>query len=331
MANVLVDRSTPKAASRLVFERRVHYISDPDHPDHSGKKKKLILPARNYNVPYDDQSPAAFIDAVIQCDTEYHQSRWGKVGKRSRRLFEELIYSTEPGAWLTEEERNEIERRIVSRFGGMSVCRTAWHIDEKTGRCDLHVLMASKTLDFPPTMTLWAEFGGCNRDHIYAAMDSLDVEIERYLNQRPKRQKARLRSAQCRHQKMAAAVIGKQEPLALLLAKHFAFMGIEPADVDQASLVAAIEDLGHKVPRVTDNLIFVRFLGRKTPRRYNRENLLDCSQVVLERLKHGLPSGDASKLDDIAPDLHEPAAPLSPSKAACKSVAANSAEEMTRS
>jgi len=221
MSLVLVNRSTPKASSLVVLKKRVSYISDPDHPNHSGDKKKMILPARNYNVPDNDQSPAAFMSAVVRTNVEYNCCRTGRVGKCSRRILEELIFSTEPGAWLTAEERNEIEERIVSRLAGMSVCRNAWHIDEKSGRCDLHVLLSAKTLDYPPKMTFWCEFGGRDRDHLYAAMDSLDVEIVRYLNRKPERQEEKLKSARRRHREASSAVIGNQLTLADELARHF--------------------------------------------------------------------------------------------------------------
>lgn len=204
MSLVLSDRCTARAASRAVLEKRVAYISDPNHPDHSGAKKKTIYPARNYNVPCCDQSPEGFMSELARLIGDYCQCRRGKRGKRSRRLFEEIIYSTEPEAWLNAEGREEIERRIIRRFGAMAVCRTAWHVDEKTGRCDLHVLVSAINLDYPPALTLWSEFGGTDNDHIYSAMDRLDAEIADYLNSTPERQKAKTKSAKLRHREPEA-------------------------------------------------------------------------------------------------------------------------------
>ena len=283
MSLVLVNRCTARAASPAVLEKRVDYISDPDHPDHSGEKKKTIYQARNYNVPYGDQSPEAFTTALNRLIEDYFRCRSGKRGKRSRRLFEELIYSSQPGAWLTAEERNEIERRIVARFGAMAVCRTAWHVDEKTGRCDLHVIVSAKNLDYPPALTLWAEFGGSGNDHIYAEMDMLDVEITRYLNRTPERQKAKCKSAKRRHREATAAVIGKREPLADELAWYFR-KRVTPAEIDSDVITAAIKTLGHEVAKVTGRSVSVVFRCRKKPRRYNLADLLDESVIALERL-----------------------------------------------
>jgi len=284
MSIVLVDRSTSRASSLVVLGKRVFYISNPDDPNHAGRKKKLILGAQNYNVPDDDQSPEAFISAVVRTDTEYTECRTGKRGKCSRRVFEELIFSTEPGAWLTEEERDEIEKRIVSRFGGMSVCRTAWHIDEKTGRCDLHVLLSAKNLDFPPTMTLWAEFGGRGRDHLYAAMDSLDIEITRYLNRTPERQQAKLKSAQRRHRELTTEFLGKRTPLDTELARFF-LNRKRPGELDEKVLISGIKSLGHEIVGPIGRTVSIRFNGRKKLRRYNLTDLHDRTLVELKRIQ----------------------------------------------
>ena len=286
MSLVLVNRSVLKAASVAALGSRVSYISDSNHPNHSGDKKKLILPARNYNVPKDDQSSQAFIAAVTRAHTDYTDFRRGKHGKCSDHLFEELIYSTQPEARLTEEEWNEIEKRIVSRFGGMSACRTAWHIDEKTGRCDMHLLLSAKNLDYPPGMTLWAEFGGAGREHLYAAMDRIDVEITRYLNRTPERRKAKHKSAKRRHREETTKIIGKQAPLAEDLTKYFLSRKKNPTEIDEKDIVAAIESLGHQVVLPVGRTVAVRFLGRKKIRKYN---LIDLQEKIVTTLEIQIP------------------------------------------
>ena len=258
-------------------------------PHHSGAKKKTIHPARNYNVAGDDQTHLAFIADVIRLNDDYFRCRGGKLGKRSHRLFEELIYSTQPGAWLTGEERDEIERRIVSRFGGMAVCRTAWHVDEKTGRCDLHVLLSAKNLDYPPALTLWAEFGGRDRDHIYATMDSLDVEIARYLNRTPERAKSKLQSAKLRHRTVASDIVGPKQPLRLALAKRLFKAKKKPEEINEKILITTIESIGHEVVGPIGRSIPVLFKGRKEPRRYNLESLKYETIAILERLRNDKP------------------------------------------
>ena len=301
MSLVLVDRRTVRAASRVVLRTRVAYISAPNHPDHSGAKKKTIYPARNYNVPYGDQSPEAFMAALNRLIEDYFRCRRGKRGKSSRRLFEEIIYSTMVGVWLTAEEREEIEKRIIRRFGAMAVCRTAWHVDEKTGRCDLHILISAINLDYPPAVTLWSEFGGTDRDHLYSVMDKLDVEIARYLNRRPERQKAKLKSAKRRHREAAAEVIGKQPQLGDELARFF-FDRKKPTEIDEAAITEAIRALDHKVKKITRRSVPVVFRGRKKPRRYNFANLVDGVVVELERL-NGTRAGSGSESGDFAANM----------------------------
>lgn len=224
----------------------------------------------------------AFIADVIRLNDDYFRCRGGKLGKRSHRLVEELVYSSMVGAWLTAEERQEIEKRIVARFGSLAVCRTAWHVDEKTGRCDLHVLISAKNMDYPPSLTLWANFGGRDRDHIYATMDSLDVEITRFLNRRPERQKT-IKSAKLRHMEATVEVIGRRVPLADELAWYF-YKIEKPAKIDEDAITAAIKALRHKVLKVPGRSVSVVFRGRKEPRRYNLADLMDEAVVALERL-----------------------------------------------
>jgi len=296
MSIVLSNRRTVRSSSPVVLNQRVIYISDPNHPDHSGEKEKMIHPAKNYHVPGSDQSPEAFVREVLRIDKSYHDCRFGKKGKRSPRLYEEIIYSTEEGAWLTKEERDEIERRIVARFGAIAVCRTAWHVGEKNGRCDMHLLLSAKNLDYPPGMTLWAEFGGSNCDHIYAAMDRLDVEITRYLNRTPERQKAKLKSAKRRHRDVTAKVIGRQAPLAEELAKYFLSQKKKLTEVNETDIVAAIESFGHEIVLPIGRTVAVRFRGRKKIRKYNLASLQDETVIAVEmRLpSSGYPSRESA-------------------------------------
>lgn len=281
MSLILVDRSSARASSRLVLAKRVKYISDPDDPNHSGEKEKTIYPARNYNVAGGDQSAAAFIAHVIALDADYSRGRKGKPGKRSSRLFEELIYSSMSEAWLNAAEREEIERKIVRRFGSMAACRTAWHVDKNTGRCDLHVLLSAKNLDYPAQVTLWAEFGGDGGKHIYDVMDQIDGEIATHLNR--SLSKLLHRSAKSWHKGKVAKLIGAQVPLAQELASRYLLKKKNPNEIDECSIVEALKGLGHKVVKVTARSISIVFRGREKPRRYNLADLTDRVVVALER------------------------------------------------
>lgn len=277
--NKLVKRSNPKASSPTTLAERIAYISDPAHPDHQGKS---IHPARNYNCP--DNSPEAFQSAVLAVEAEYHKARQGKRGKRSPRLFEEVIYSSPHGANLTHMERESVENMLINLIGRRTACRTAWHVDEDTGRADLHVLLAAKTQDYPPRVTLWADFGGSEGKHIYAEFDKLDSLITRQLNRNPERHK-QLESASKVRKRKASKAIGKKPSLAAEIAAK------ANGPVTGDNIAEAVTVLGHAVSKLTTRSISVIFSGRTKPRRFNLDDLLTNVAAERERLRAPKPPG----------------------------------------
>ena len=219
-----------------------------------------------------------------------------KKGKLSRRLFEELIFSTLAGAWLTEEERGVVEKRMISDFASMAVCRTAWHVDEKTGRCDLHVLLSAKNMDYPPAVTFWANYGGCDSNHIYAEMDNLDAEITRYLSRTPERQKAKLKTAREKHLETTVSYIGEQIPFSIELALYFRKRN-KSLELDNDTITEAIKSLGHEVTKIKRRTISIQFRGCKTSRNYNLIKLVDDVVVTIERLRSDSPTDPADPSD----------------------------------
>lgn len=107
----LTPRSSRKASSAITLNDRIRYISDRKDPDHIGK---LIHRAKNYNCPA--QSGGDFADEVIRLHAKYKKRREGKRGKRSSRLFEEIIYSTPEGG-LSDEGGTRIYRKPDYRSG----------------------------------------------------------------------------------------------------------------------------------------------------------------------------------------------------------------------
>ena len=208
----LVKRNPSNASSKAKLAERVAYISDPAHKDHLAK---TILPARNYNCP--DPSGDSFISEVIRLDAEYRNSREGRRGKRSARLFEEVIYSSPHGANLNDLERESVESMIVNLVGRTTACRTAWHLDNDTGRADLHVFLAAKNRDYPPRVTLWADYGGKEGKHVFAEFDRLDVAITRHINKAPDR-KIKLKSAEQVRKEKASKATGTKPSLAAEIA-----------------------------------------------------------------------------------------------------------------
>ena len=258
----LVRRSGVKAASHHCLTKRVEYISDPNHKDHIGK---ILGVARNHNC--ESQSAGDFVHAVLRAEQDYRDWRRGKQGKRSTRIFEEIIFSTPEDTWTNEHERQKIADRIIEIFCCHAAARYNWHCNPETGRDDLHILVAAKPRDYPPQPTLWSEFGAGGYN-INAEFDRMDVEIIAMLNQNPKRAKRKLKSATRVRKDKARKAIGAKPSLAVEIAAKT----LSPIDLD--NLRDAIESLGHKVTRLTGRAVSVVFSGRTKPRRFNIEDLL---------------------------------------------------------
>jgi hypothetical protein len=272
----LVKRTTLRAASPATLAERIAYISDVTHRDH---ENKTIHPAKNYNCP--NQSAQAFLREVHRVEKNYQNGRRGKRGKRSRRLYEEVIYSSPHGANLTPLERESVETMVVNLIGRRTACRTAWHVDQSTGRADLHVFLAAKTHDYPPRVTLWADFGGSEGRHIYAEFDRLDELITTTLNRSPDRQ-VPLKSATLVRRERAHQAIGQKRPLHQEIADKFS------SRITAGNIAAAITRLGHSVSKLTSRTISVVFRGRAKPCRYNLEDLL--TDIAVDQSRHPSPS-----------------------------------------
>ena len=199
--------------------------------------------------------------------------------KSSPRLLEEVIYSSPHGAHLTDLERASIEGMIIQQVGRSTACRAAWHLDMNTGRADFHVLLAAKNTDYPPRVTLWADFGGEGGRHIYAEFDKLNKEITTEINNNPLR-KTKVKSADQVRRESAEKVIGKKDPLWKELAEKY------PSRIDKENIRQAIEVLGYKVTKRTKKSVSIRFsktaVGPKgKPTKVRRYNLADLVAAVI--------------------------------------------------
>lgn len=177
----MVDRESPEdinATSWAALRRKAEYISDAGHENHAGKE---VLPARNYNCP--DQSLDTFLAEMRETDRGYRDHREGLQGGEIDRYWEEMVYSSQPGAYLTAEERERIEQMIIARFGPNAIVRTSWHLG-KDGRADLHVLMSATQPSKADPTKFEVLFGRRIKDRIEACR-ATDRKIARYLNSNP--------------------------------------------------------------------------------------------------------------------------------------------------
>lgn len=255
----LTTRSSKRAASAKVLKRRVAYLEDRHHESH---KDKTIFAAHNHNCPGSHRDD--FIQSCLRNDAAYQKERAGKVGKRSKTLFNEIIYSSDLGAHLTDAERDSIELLVINEFARNTPCRVAWHTTPSTGRADLHILAAAKDYDCPPRVSLWRSFGGKKGRHLYHTMDLVDEKIAKELNKTRVKEK-KVRSARRVHRDRIRELTGK---LKRDLANELAPLGLAMAELKQG-----IEKLGYKVVKETAKNISVLFNGNKRPNRYNKADL----------------------------------------------------------
>ena len=262
----IVDRDIARAISALL--ERVNYISDPDHDNHQGKEVK---PAHNSNCP--DQTKEAFIAEAERMHAAY-QGR-GQ-GNRTKRFFDEIIYSSDQGAALTDEERKFIETRLINDLCPDAAVRTAWHVDHKTGRSDLHILFSATDRN------LKAVFGRAVGNSIMA-FQRLDREIVAMLNTNPAREN---------NQQKAAIDVHADEVRTKYLTSKPATIGEQiarklPGKVITAdNLGDALAKLGHKLVQMNATTAFITFKQTFSVRPIPlRELLLQIGEAQVAILK----------------------------------------------
>jgi hypothetical protein len=269
MSFTLISRNKQRAKSQKVLRGRVAYLEDREHSAHVDK---IIYPARNLNCG--GPGGEDFVSECIRTDDAYQAYRVGLPGRPSETLFVEIVYSSPTGAHLTDLERDSIATIALNQFARNTACRYGWHANPKTGRADLHILLAAKDDDYPPKIALWRDFGGKDGAHLYASMDRLGTSIVKALN-KERSLEQQLKSAEQVHKEKVKGITGKNKSdLAAELA---------PLNLSQAELVEGIKSLGYNVTKETDKNISVLFPGSKRAARFNRSELLrNIAEVPLD-------------------------------------------------
>jgi hypothetical protein len=210
------------------------YLADVSEKDH-GPKGMVLLPGRNCRC--EDDTPAAFLAAVLERQVHYLQVRDGKEGKRSPLLWGELIYNLGKGVYHTAEERDYIEKLLIDRVAPNSSARAVWHINPKTGFDDLHILMSAKTLD--GLMTLRR-----TKVKIRKRLNAIDQEIADYLNSHahPDRTHIIITAAKVAKEKAAKRARDAKKPTPRPLPEQIASMTDDEVTVN--NLPSFLEKLG---------------------------------------------------------------------------------------
>ena len=275
-----VKRSPRRAASSAVLTERVDYISDPLHDDHLDK---TILPARNYGCP--DQTKESFIALVIDLDDRYRDSRARarKCGKRTARIFDEVIYSSEKEAFLTQKELDEIEKKIMDKLMAKyqdAAIRTAWHISPN-GRADLHLLISAKAAIITAKSTKYEVVFGRAVGNSIIAFQTVDREISTLLNANPERRLTHTAAIDVQIKRTIAKYkVKKPATLAQQIAKKFR------QEVTAENLGAILQKLGHKLAKITKGTAYVIFHKCYTARNFPlRELILSIGESQVVNLK----------------------------------------------
>lgn len=294
----LVKRHTDRACSQKILAKRVAYLVDADHKDH---KDKILGTPRNYNCP--NGSADAFMGEVARIEAEYQKFRVGKRGKRTRRIFEEIVYSSPYFADLTDQELDVAEQMVVTALVSNSAARSNRHKCKKTGRTDFHILCSAKTNDYPPTTTIWGQFGGPGKACIFAEFDKLDDQIVRRINEGREKDRRIKSRVEVRREKAIAAKGEKPSLAAEIAAATGTTM---TADTVQQ----AIESIGHSVPKITSRYISVVFAGAKRPKRYGLADLL--AEIAMAQDSTPTPTAPTAPGFDPRTPAPPPATPPKP-------------------
>lgn len=127
--------------------RRVRYVENPNDKNHLEKE---VLPSKNHNCT--GPHVRHFLFGVARRQQRYLKRREGKRGKRTKRKWEEYVYSSQEGTvpradglgkepCLCAEERRKVEENFLAGPFRNAAVRFGWHIDKTSGRCDCHFLV----------------------------------------------------------------------------------------------------------------------------------------------------------------------------------------------
>ena len=294
MIKIEHDRDRRKLRAIKPLNDYLDYLEDTTHEDHEGM---ILMPGRNYNCGGTTRDD--FVDAVIDMQSNYLIVREGESGKRSADLWGEIIYNLGKGVYHTPEEREKIERKILSRIAPNTPARCYWHVNPDGGYDDLHIVIAAKNLKGKMALQRTAT-------HTLKRLKQLDGVFATYLNIRarlvPKRQPgikpAHLVAKEKAREKSKVAGHPKPSPLAKQIA-----MRAKGKEVTAENLPDYLNQLGITVLNDDDNLprtIHVLYTSRRAkPKKGKcqknevartgvlnvRELLLQIAAAILEILR----------------------------------------------
>lgn len=270
-------RARNKLSSVKALRDHCAYLADSSNKDHIGKT--LVAPVNHW---CNGNSIEEFIKECTKARETFAKARKGKPGRPSNRLWEEVIYSTPYGARPTRAARDAITALLIQEIAPDSAARSAWHLDERSGRADLHIIIAAKTTGYPPSTTLWETHGKRDSEHLLAHFNRIDDEIADFTGVKSA---SKTRKDKLRKEGIITDDISS-------LADHLSRL---PIAITPEILQHAIRTMGHKVTKISKRSISIIWKKRKQARRYNIEKLLGD----IKEIKKNTPA----KTPKIAPSI----------------------------
>ncbi len=258
------------------LEKRAAYIADQKHTNHAGK---TILGVRNVNCP--GASVTALRIAVILKFEDYVFSRKGRRGKRSSKKWLEIIYSSPPSTRRDENgkivpcldatERALIEEAIITE-GPPKDCpaRLGWHIDDNTGRCDLHIVVST----INDGDRVWTNDGfGHGGKNLNLEFERIEAKALEAINRNREPEHRILTPRQVRHRKLKK--LGRKTLAEKLAAANW--------DGMRASLRNVLQQLGYIILTMTPKRVRVRLKSSTKTVAYNLETLVKNMKLARKR------------------------------------------------
>jgi hypothetical protein len=263
MATKLIRHPIKKLASLNSLASFLQYVTNEGHKNHKNIKLGVM---QFFNCK--EASKKGFMKEVRDADVKYKASLKGKRGCRSKKLWEQIVFSTPYDAFPTAERQRAMEKVIIEKVCKNTACVLVPHFNPRTGRLDEHLILAAKTKDEKPVLTRNKFFNG---RHFSVALEDLDKAMIGELNKGLDKSK-QLKTASERHKEIMKEKNGGVEKFNL--AKKIVVKGLEVEE-----LAAAVKSLGGKVTKESKRNISIVFNGKTKPRRYNKEKLendIDC-------------------------------------------------------
>jgi len=244
------ERGTDKKESIGAFQDYLDYLEDPTHEDHEGI---TLLPGRNYNCGPSREDLIAAVERMHENYIEIKDAK--KHNRRTYNLWDEIIHNLGEGCYVTPEERDAIERRIIAKLCPDTPARATWHINEATGECDLHIVFAVKR----PNGKLTLERTNIGLSKRLDALDQFAADLLNKSKTKPKKRKDHIETcAEVAKKNSAeiALIYGRPKPVPLHV--QIAYLaekeGLE--EVEGYHLPGLLERLGYRIKEIISGVIY---------------------------------------------------------------------------